>query len=654
MFKKSYSGWNSFFFRYKTRYMNKRFLLFAVFSLVNAIAVRSQNDTTRIKEIIKEISTLISTDLPSSRRKAQECVAISKTIANKKFLYQSTLVLADVYYFNDEEDSVIKALEPLLSVIPKEVDERTLGGIYYRLAGSYTNLFLFEKGLEFNLKALAYFERIKDSTKVVNALVNTATIYQQQGNFKEVSSKYKKAEGIAKLLKKKTALGNVYNSWSILYAENNNADSALYYALASVKIREALNDQTSIVWNYNNLGGIYMMKEDWNKSKRWYEKAMKRFEETENYSGQSTVYSNLAEINLRLNNYTETQRYLLLSRQLFQKMNNPDLLENLYRNYMVLYTKQGYYEKANVYADSLITFKDSLFNNTLTGKLTEMQTKFDVEKKDLEIASTKIVLENTKWRNTVKNMIIAGILLVFTLLGFLAYGFYKRKKVEQEASLNETLAKQKEMRAKAIIEAEEKERVRIARDLHDGVGQLLSVTKLNLSQLESQLQKKAKESETTLKNVMSLLDDSMKEIRSVSHNMIPVSLLKLGLASAVREFVSRMQGSPTLKINLEIVGLENRLPQEKETILYRVIQELVNNIIKHAQAKEIGIQLICSNGELTLVIEDNGVGFDTSRQEQQEGIGIKNIISRVEYINGKVFFDSTPGKGTTVVVEVLI
>ena len=154
------------------------------------------------------------------------------------------------------------------------------------------------------------------------------------------------------------------------------------------------------------------------------------------------------------------------------------------------------------------------------------------------------------------------------------------------------------------------------------------------------------------KNAMGLVDDSVKEVRSVSHNMMPNTLLKLGLASAVKEFITKIQGMPNLKVNLEIVGMDNRMEQEKETVLYRVIQEVVANIIKHAKASELTLQLIRHESELSIVIEDNGVGFDTSNLNSFTGIGLKNIISRVEFVNGAVHFDSTPGKGTSVIIEI--
>jgi signal transduction histidine kinase len=215
------------------------------------------------------------------------------------------------------------------------------------------------------------------------------------------------------------------------------------------------------------------------------------------------------------------------------------------------------------------------------------------------------------------------------------------------------LLQQQELRSRAIIEAEEKERTRIARELHDGIGQQLSAAKLNISGLQASLNTNNNEEKVMIQNAIDLIDESVKEVRVVSHSMMPNALIKSGLVSAVREFINKISSSGSLRINLEIVGLTDRLEQTVETVLFRVLQELVNNIIKHAQATEVSIQLIRHETELTILIEDNGVGFNVDKVLDKEGgIGLKNIQSRVAFLNGQVFFDSHVDKGTTVTIEI--
>jgi signal transduction histidine kinase len=249
--------------------------------------------------------------------------------------------------------------------------------------------------------------------------------------------------------------------------------------------------------------------------------------------------------------------------------------------------------------------------------------------------------------------LLVYILFFFSILalcGLVLFISYKRKQARLKAKLEAEQARQKELRSKAVIEAEEKERTRLVLDLHDGVGQILSAAKLNLSGLESKLKLEDPEQLTLLTNALELVNDSVKEVRAVSHNVMTDTLIRYGLIDAVREFISHISFRHQLKIDLRIVGLESRLDATIEMILYRVIQEAVSNTIKHAKANRMGIQLVRHENELTIMVEDNGVGFNTA--DISGGIGLKNMLSRVEFLNGQVNFDSTPGQGTTVVIEV--
>ncbi len=207
------------------------------------------------------------------------------------------------------------------------------------------------------------------------------------------------------------------------------------------------------------------------------------------------------------------------------------------------------------------------------------------------------------------------------------------------------------MATRAVLEAEEAERQRIAKDLHDGVGQMMSAAKMNLSAVEAQLNLNTTEQKLAFENIIQLVDDSCKEVRSVSHNMMPNALLKNNLEAAIREFIYKLDPQ-VLKVHLYAQGLDERLDSNTETILYRVIQESVNNVIKHSGADTLDITIIKEPGELTATIEDNGKGFDTTDREKFEGIGLKNMRTRVEYLKGTIDFDSSPGNGTVVALHV--
>jgi two-component system NarL family sensor kinase len=180
---------------------------------------------------------------------------------------------------------------------------------------------------------------------------------------------------------------------------------------------------------------------------------------------------------------------------------------------------------------------------------------------------------------------------------------------------------------------------------------MMSAAKMNLSAYESNTWFKNEEEKKSFEKIIALVDESCKEVRYVSHNMMPNALLKNNLASAISEFIDKLD-QQKLKVHLYTEGLEQRLNSDTETVLYRVIQECVNNVIKHAHANTLDISVIREDGSITATIEDNGKGFDSTDKEKSEGIGLKNIRTRVGYLKGTVDFDSAPGKGTLVALHI--
>jgi signal transduction histidine kinase len=150
---------------------------------------------------------------------------------------------------------------------------------------------------------------------------------------------------------------------------------------------------------------------------------------------------------------------------------------------------------------------------------------------------------------------------------------------------------------------------------------------------------------------MAMVDESCTEVRSIAQQMMPNALIKSGLVSAVRDFVNKIQ-SDKLKIVVQAEGIDKPLDDNVEAVLYRVIQESVNNVIKHAGATMLDIFLLRDDNEITVTIEDNGKGFDSSDRRKFDGIGLKNIVSRVEFLKGTVDISSQPGKGTLVAIYV--
>lgn len=206
---------------------------------------------------------------------------------------------------------------------------------------------------------------------------------------------------------------------------------------------------------------------------------------------------------------------------------------------------------------------------------------------------------------------------------------------------------QQEEAFRSVMLAEEKERMRIARDLHDSVGASLSVIKLCYSNLQVYLPPEAPYAD----QLYDMLDDACKEVRMISHNMMPTVLINDGLVAAIKNYTSQIQSQDILNFKLDILGEPVTATEDKskDLMIYRIIQELVNNTLKHAQAKHVHLQLTFQPHNLIVLVEDDGIGMNESKAS---GIGLNNIQVRVNYLRGNLNIESAPTKGTVIVVNI--
>lgn len=254
----------------------------------------------------------------------------------------------------------------------------------------------------------------------------------------------------------------------------------------------------------------------------------------------------------------------------------------------------------------------------------------------------RITITPPFWQTTwfIISVIVVGLLLVVVTVRY-----YFRRQVQTQT--REFTLKQS-ARMNAIIETEERERKRIAEELHDGLGQLLSTARLNISGVESPLPEKDAQ---LWKNSLALLDEACSEVRSISHNMMPGALIRSGLIEAVNDLANKISDSGKIQVAFN-TELEQRFPETVEIAVYRIVQEILNNMIRHSGADKITIDMEIVNERLQLQIADNGRSFDVSTIASSEGIGWKNIYSRVEILNGEIDVKSEKGKGTSVFLSV--
>lgn len=452
--------------------------------------------------------------------------------------------------------------------------------------------------------ALQIFRKQGDSTGVSTILNESGVVFEYQQNYTEAIRRYQASLVIARQQKDSVGIGYALSFIAGVYLLQNRYSEAEKYNLEALQIRKLLKDSFSIALSYADLG---------------------------------TMYQSAKQLVKSVENFT-------LSNQIAEKIGYMELLSTNYANLASLYKGQGNYQKAYWFIQKHNQLKDSIYQVAKTKSIQELSTKYETARTKATVAEQSLAIQK-------KNYWIAGLIGFLFFAVLLGLSFYRRYKLKKEKQLQEAIFKQQELATKAILEAEENERKRIASDLHDGVGQLMSAAKMNLSAIEAEIPFANAEQKKAYEKAQQLVDESCKEVRTVSHNMMPNALLKASLASAVREFINQID-TKVIKVDLYTEGLNERIDANVETVLYRVVQECVNNVIKHAAANHLDISLIKDVDGLSATIEDNGKGFDASDKTKYDGIGLKNIKTRIAYLKGTVEWNAQPNKGTVVAIHV--
>jgi len=511
--------------------------------------------------------------------------------------------------------------------------------------GSYNyNIANYDVAIENALTALKLFEKKSDVTGILKTKVFLSQIYQTKNDLPKAENILQETLTLFPQINDAKIKINTLHTLANVYGMEGKYEEALALDSIGLKLCETENAYFLKSMLYDNMANCYMYSNRYEEAKKYFLLCLEIDSSFDNNKQMSDTYLNLGNLMLMQKKYTEAKNYLDHSIML---SDSTGYKQGTYSAYLILsdlYKATNQHEKALEALQKAYSIKNKIINENTESKIVELETVYQTEKKEQQLKLQKAEL-------TKKNYLLWGLTGGIALLILAGASFYRKRQIQNRMNLQAEVMKQQDIATKAIINAEENERKRIAADLHDGVGQMMSAAKMNLSAFENEIPFKDEAQKLTFEKLISLVDESCREIRSVSHQMMPNALLKSGLTSAVREFLDKIDNR-IIKINLHAEGLNERLDSNIETLLYRVIQECVNNVIKHSGANNLDISLIKDADGISATVEDNGRGFDTTDKQKFEGIGLKNISSRVAFLKGTVDFDSSPGKGTLVAIHV--
>ena len=516
---------------------------------------------------------------------------------------------------NNEKAYMKLLINEAIPAAKKSRDYELISGLYKAVAIIFMNNNEREKASEYLSEAQKYIERaIKKSptlaeSKMETYIINAENLVELQ-HFYDAQKVLDKAFSTLKNFPESNLNDSYFYSEGLYYARlNKNAD-----ALAS------------------------------------YEKGIKSAEKHQNQIALNRLKYAEYEVNFKLKNYDKAKANL---EYLLEK--TPFIVDqkNYYNKLSEVYNATKNYDKAYFYSNKSNRINDSLNDTKFKSEIVELEAKYkkaESEKKITMLQSLNDKAALMVYSNRLNSLLFAGLSFLLLVIVLFLWIFNKNQKklsIQKEINLKQELSafenRHKLSVSKALIQGEEMERKRIARELHDGLGSMLSSVKIHLNLAK-------KENAETVNGVDALLDKSIKELRNISQNLMPESLLELSLEHALRDLCAANSNAVT-KVEFQYLIKKSRLPKNSEIMIYRIIQELLNNALKYAKASQVLVSCSQNKDVFFITVEDNGVGFDILDPKNKNGMGLKNIKNRVEFLNGKLEIDSKPNQGTSAYIE---
>jgi len=624
--------------------------------------VYEKNDSLKIKYHLKYILALIhagpqneiATEIASAKKELAELpVALLVPIL---FYYEGVLN----YDRTDYLQSIIAYEHSLKTFQPgAEKDnyyEFNLGNLYISLGLSYSMINDWENAQLNYQKAINETEKTKDSSGTALAYLNMAYIFSDVNDWVNASVNLERGTNYLGINSNKYYQIAIYASLAEAYSRLNRLTGAKMY----------LRKSDSIIHLFPNAGGktfYFIAKSESALSAKNYSEAL-----TDNISslayarewGDSSFVSkameNIGRTYQALEKYNEAASWLMMSNGIAIKYNYMPQRKTTLKQLFLLYNESGQPQKAVAAAKELFNISDSLAIVQNNNRRIIMDAVFESENREKKITVLEQEKELQELRIKQKNIfnyILIGSIIMLIFISLLSYRSYKQKQKLQQQRIRE-LEKDKQLVAvDSMLKGQEDERTRLAKDLHDGLGGMLSGVKFSLMNMKSKLVIDH-ENVVVFERSLDMLDTSIQELRRVAHNMMPEALVKFGLEEALKDYCANLNNAHILNVQYQSFGMAQRIDNSTEIIIYRIIQELLNNIFKHAKATEVLVQLLREENRLSITVEDNGKGFDVNDLEKSEGDGWTNIRNRVNYLKGKLDLHSDADKGTSVNIECLL
>lgn len=633
--------------------------------------------------------------------KPDEIDSLIKILPSKTGVAEKSEILNDLCFrlaYNNPDSALIFG-KMALSIGKLANNDTVIGKSFNRIGIVFDVRNIWDTALIFYDSALVYSSKAGDSVTIASAYNNTGLVYWNRSHYDKAIENFIRSLKIFESLGKKRGVANTYNNIGLILMEQNRDSAAFYYQMNGLRIREEIRDENGINDSRLNIALLYYSTKQFDSSAIYYRKVIPFYLQANNHYALGTAFHGLAQVfearqewdsalfyfdkaiwnHLEVQNKYKAASSLLNKSFVYSEMGDQvNELKTLMQalqlvsdetpgrvrskilfQLALLYHSQGRYRQSSDLFLEFKTLRDSLYNLDRDEKTEQIKVQYETDKKEKALLEQKAQNERlakekalSEVRTNNRNIWIVvisstGIIIILTLL-FVSQRMKRKSQAEKDAAI----IQEREKGIKAIFDAQEDERKRIAKDLHDGIGQQISAVKLHFRELTGKLTGLKPELKENLDKITGMINEAGNDIRDISHQMMPKALIELGLADALEDVVGKSFTNSGITCHFGHHGMEERLPQHIEIGLYRIAQELLNNIIKHSDAKRVDVQLMKLKTHCILIVQDDGKGIAGSGSPK--GMGLMNISNRLMAIHGELNMESEKGQGTTATIRIAL
>jgi two-component system NarL family sensor kinase len=602
----------------------------------------SQNGAERVKTLGDVQWELGFTDPAKAAQYGTEALRIAELTGDSSVIASAVNDMAVTEYrlghYQRSIDLNVRAL------LIREVlrDSAGMAASHSKLGVAYTELLAFDSALRHDYAAERIYVARGELVRAAQVRGNLGRLYQQEGDLETAERVARETvtmlDGKNEPYAEAAALGQLAH----ILVDRKDMDGTLETAQRAVALFRQLDAKAEIASLANILGLAYRKKGDDVNGLKYYREALDLSQAIGDLNGEAVYLANVANVLADGGHLSEALPLYEASIAICRREDYPDQLMTSLDGYVSALDRSGRQRDALPVLRELLALRDSLYKTERIAALSDMQVKYETQRTEKELLEERQRTLEQQARIDRQRFwigIISASVLVLALISWLVI---LRQRTRARGERDAAVIAEREQGLKVLVESTDAERARISAELHDGVGQLLTGLKFRMEA--------AATDRPELNEVRALADDAAREVRGIAHRMMPRALGDLGLVPALTDMLDKSLKLPGKHHTFEHFGLEQRLPTHIETGVYRIAQELVSNIIKHAQARNVQVELLRNKGHLVLIVEDDGTGIDPARASG--GLGLRSMQDRARVLHGAIDIGPGPGRGTIATLRV--